>query len=108
MSPHGKHMVRVVQLSPLLIQALPNTRDPLGCCECAHVSLLHQEIHLVLKNVMAWSLCLCGMADTSMRWLRFMVERKQGERLLLLAETLGQRVGDAVGKVGSTGVCVTH
>lgn len=61
----------------------------------------------MLKEVMAQRLCLHGMADTSMGWLRFMVEREQGKRLLLLAEMLGQKVGDAAGKVGPTGVCVT-
>lgn len=66
--PHGKHVASVAQLSAFLIQALPNTRDPLdsGCCECAHLSLHHQEMYLVLKGVMAQTLSLHSTAETSM------------------------------------------
>ena len=42
-----------------------------------------------------------------MEWPKFVVERGHSERLLLLAEMLGQRVGDAAGKRGSTDGCIT-
>lgn len=105
-SPCGQHVVRVARLSPFLIQALPNTHDPLGSgsCEYACLSLCHREIYSALKGVMAQSLSLRGTAEPSMGWPRFVVGRGHSKRLLLLAETLGQRAADAAGKRGSTGV----